>query len=76
MGQGIALPHLELPEAQAATPEGNANGQQISPLLMSIKKLVSHQDAIESEGSLTHTPAADGSIAGTALFCFGRPLQH
>lgn len=76
MGHGIAIPYLDIPEAQAVTPEGSASGQQISPLLMSIKKLVSHQDAIESEGSLAHTPAANGSIAGIAFLCFDCPLQH
>lgn len=56
---------LEIPDLEVATPEGSVNGQQVSPLLMSIKKLVSQQEvAGESEGSFGMTPATELSSAG------------
>ncbi len=58
------MAQLEIPDSEAVTPEGRAGAQQISPLLMSIKKLVSQQAAVESEHSLAITPGSENSNAG------------
>ncbi len=56
---------LDIPDSEdMATPEGSTGRQQLSPLLMSIKKLVSQQAAVESEASPIVTPAAEASSAG------------
>ena len=64
MCEVTAVTPLEIPDLEAATPEGSATGQQVSPLLMSIKKLVSQQAAVEPEGSFGMTPATERSSAG------------
>ena len=70
---GSALTPLDIPDSDnnIATPEGSSSAQQLSPLLMSIKKLVSHQAAVESEASPVATPAAETSSAGVAVL-----LEH
>ena len=62
--QSAPLAQLEIPDSEVVTPEGSAGAQQVSPLLMSIKKLVSQQAAVESEHSLAITPGSENSNAG------------
>ena len=57
---------LEIPETQPATPRGSSDGQQASPLLMSIKKLVHHQEAVECAAVASGTSEASASSSGLA----------
>lgn len=65
MARSTAVARLEIPEA--GTPQASGDGQQASPLLMSIRKLVSHQDALESKGGLMSTPSADAGASSCRL---------
>ena len=64
MVEHSGLRQLKIPETQPATPQGSADGQQASPLLMSIKKLVNHQEAIEGAAVASGSPAATANSSG------------
>ena len=58
---------LEIPETQPATPQGSVDGQQASPLLMSIKKLVHHQEAVEGAALASGSPEASAKSSGAEI---------
>ena len=62
MASSAAVTPLEIPEA--GTPQASGDSQQVSPLLMSIKKLVSQQDALEAGGGLM---SADAGVSPCRL---------
>ena len=57
---------LEILESQPASPQGSVDGQQTSPLLMSIKKLVHHQEAVECAAVASRTSEASATSSGLA----------
>ena len=65
VASSAAVTPLEIPEA--GTPQASGDSQQVSPLLMSIKKLVRHQDTLESGGGLMSTPSADTGVSSCRL---------